>query len=142
MDDQERRKFLVLGAVVVFIALGWFVISALHVALPFTAVFDRSQRLAQHKFVHAEKRVPVGPDLFRLPARVTREMVELVDGIFVGILGVNALAFREMERATHHADVLRDADAGMYAAKQRGRNQLGFVTLVLQDVRVPQDVTA
>jgi hypothetical protein len=29
MDNQERRKFLVLGAVVAFIALGWFVISAL-----------------------------------------------------------------------------------------------------------------
>jgi len=29
MDDQERRKFLVLGAVAVFVLLGWFVISAL-----------------------------------------------------------------------------------------------------------------
>jgi hypothetical protein len=29
MDDQERRKVLVLGAVVAFVLLGWFVISAL-----------------------------------------------------------------------------------------------------------------
>ncbi len=29
MDDQERRKFLVLGAVAVFVLLGWFVTSAL-----------------------------------------------------------------------------------------------------------------
>ncbi len=29
MDDQDRRKFLVLGAVVAFILFGWFVISAL-----------------------------------------------------------------------------------------------------------------
>ena len=29
MDDQERRKFLVLGAVAAFILFGWFVISAL-----------------------------------------------------------------------------------------------------------------
>jgi hypothetical protein len=29
MDNQERRKFLILGAVVAFILLGWFVISAL-----------------------------------------------------------------------------------------------------------------
>jgi hypothetical protein len=29
MDNQERRKFLILGAVVAFILFGWFVISAL-----------------------------------------------------------------------------------------------------------------
>jgi hypothetical protein len=29
MDNQDRRNFLVLGAVVAFILVGWFVISAL-----------------------------------------------------------------------------------------------------------------
>src|SRR3990172_21814 len=53
--------------------------------------------------MQAEEGVGIGPGLDREPARGAREALEFRDGVFVRVLGMNALALGEHERASEHA---------------------------------------
>src|SRR5262245_8106017 len=52
--------------------------------------------------MQAEELVRVGPDVSRRPARARGKRLKLLDGIFVRVLGVDALAFGETKLAAEH----------------------------------------
>src|SRR5262245_18123123 len=72
---------------------------------------DWSGPLASDELVHAEQVVVVGPYAARPPVGRVRQLPELIDRVFVGVLGVDGLARLEGKTLTSNRNILlRKAD--------------------------------